>query len=225
MEKRTWHIIYVDKKYLSEQAIERCKYEYGVEVVVPMLWVLRKVARGKNNYAEVPYLFNMGFLRLSKMDRGNIDFLTKLKRDVPMILGYLRDTMLPKEGFNFAMVSTAEVNRVIRDANNTSIYDNIEEVVKVGDMVEMTGYPWSGLIGEIVSLSSEKETAKVKIVRDSFNITVDVPYYNLFYTQYTHEIEGGSEEMREESIEDISPARVNKIFASVSINLEEDGED
>lgn len=137
-------------------------------------------------------------------------------------MGYLRDTTKPKEGFNFAMIPTKEVNRIITDANNSSIYDNIENVIKKGDIVEMKGYPWDGLDGEIISLNKETEMAKVRIVKETFDIKVEIPFYNLCYTQYTSEIEGL--DMKEELIEDLNPAVVNKIYATISLNLKQNGE-
>ena len=221
MERNTWHIIYVNRKYLSDENLERYQADYGIEIVVPMLWVLRRASKGKNDYVDVPYLFNLGFLRLPTRRRQDVDFLSTIKREVPLIIGYLRDTTKPKDGNNFAMVPTKEVNRLITDANNSSIYDNIEEVIKVGDIVEMNGYPWSGLDGEVMGLNKETETARIRIKKDNFDIKVEVPFYNICYTQYTTEIEGNT--LREELIEDISPVKVNKIYATLSLNLEQDG--
>lgn len=221
MGHNTWHIIYINRKYLSAENLARYQAEYGIEITVPMLWVLRRAGKGKNDYVEVPYLFNIGFIRLPKHRRGDIDFLSKIKRNIPLIVGYLRDSTKPKEGFNLAMVSTKEVNRLLIDANNSSIYDNIEDVINVGDIVEMNGYPWSGLDGEVISLNKETETAKVRIRRDNFDMKVEIPFYNICYTQYTTEIDGVN--LREELLEDLSPVRVNKIYASISLNTENNG--
>lgn len=220
-DKRIWHVVYLDRKYLNEQLLEKYEELYEFKIIIPMVRVLKRVSKGRNEYENVPYLFNLGFIKLPKYLRNNLDYLTELRNNVPFIMGYLKDTMKTGDGDNYARVTAKEINRLIDDAANKSIYDNIEEVIKPGDIIELNGYPWSGLSGEVISINKAKEKAKVRIKRDTFDITVDIPFYNMCYTHYQQEINGMN--MREEYLEDLEDYQVDKIYATVSLNLEEDG--
>ena len=217
--KKVWNVIYIDRRYIDPGNLEKYQGLYDIKISIPTILVLKRVTKGKNDYQEVPYLFNLGFLRVPKNKRYDIDYLCKLRREIPFIMGYLRDTMLGESGNNYAMVSAQEINRIIEDANSKSIYDNVEEVLKIGDVVELTGYPWAGLTAEVISINKEKEKAKVRVKEKTFDITVEIPLYNICYTQYTEELDGTS--IREDYIEDINPGRVNKIYATVSLDIED----
>ena len=136
MKNWPWMIIYIDRNKFLDTDIEKVEKEYGIEIVIPVTRVLKGKHRGRNNYDDVPYLFNFGFMRVPKFRRYDIDYLVKLKREIPLLLGFLRDTTLPSQGFNYAMISSKEVNRIIRDAGQSSIYsEHQEENIKVGDSI------------------------------------------------------------------------------------------
>ena len=136
--KKVWNVIYIDRRYIDPGNLEKYQGLYDIKISIPTILVLKRVTKGKNDYQEVPYLFNLGFLRVPKNKRYDIDYLCKLRREIPFIMGYLRDTMLGESGNNYAMVSAQEINRIIEDANSKSIYNNVEEVLKIGDVVELT---------------------------------------------------------------------------------------
>lgn len=219
-DKRIWHVVYLDRKYLDEHFLIKYQEMYNFQIVIPMVWVLKRVSKGRNEYENVPYLFNLGFIKLPKKLRGNLDYLSELRNNVPFIMGYLRDTMKTEGGDNYARVTAKQINKLIDDASHRSIYENIENIIKPGDIIELNGYPWNGLSGEVISINKAKEKAKIRIKRETFDITVDIPFYNMCYTHYQQEINGLN--MREDYLEDLQEYQVEKIYATVSLNTEED---
>ena len=77
MKNWPWMIIYIDRNKFLETDITRIEREYGIEIVVPVTRVLKGKHRGRNNYEDVPYLFNFGFMRVPKFRRYDIDYLTE----------------------------------------------------------------------------------------------------------------------------------------------------
>ena len=214
-------IIYIDRNKFLDTDIEKVEKEYGIEIVVPVTRVLKGKLRGRNNYEDVPYLFNFGFLRVPKFRRYNIDYLVKLKREIPLLLGFLRDTTLPSQGFNFAMISSREVNRIIRDAGQSSIYsEHQEENIKIGDSIKLSGYPFEGLYGVVEKINKEKQNMVISIeISNGAPLKITVPFFNIYYTMYHYDM--NSTDYLENGFEEVGERKLNKAYATISLETED----
>lgn len=214
-------IIYIDRNKFLDTDIEKVEKEYGIEIVVPVTRVLKGKHRGRNNYEDVPYLFNFGFLRVPKFRRYDIDYLVKLKREIPLLLGFLRDTTLPSQGFNFAMISSREVNRIIRDAGQSSIYsEHQEENIKIGDSIKLSGYPFEGLYGVVEKINKEKQNMVISIeISNGAPLKITVPFFNIYYTMYHYDM--NSTDYLENGFEEVGERKLNKAYATISLETED----
>lgn len=214
-------IIYIDRNKFLDTDIEKVEKEYGIEIVVPVTRVLKGKHRGRNNYEDVPYLFNFGFLRVPKFRRYDIDYLVKLKREIPLLLGFLRDTTLPSQGFNFAMISSREVNRIIRDAGQSSIYsEHQEENIKIGDSIKLSGYPFEGLYGVVEKINKEKQNMVISIeISNGAPLKITVPFFNIYYTIYHYDM--NSTDYLENGFEEVGERKLNKAYATISLETED----
>lgn len=61
----------------------------NVKAYVPTVSILKSSRAGKDTYDEVPLLFNYGFIRMSTKKAYDRQYLRKLKRDIPGIMGWL----------------------------------------------------------------------------------------------------------------------------------------
>lgn len=214
-------IIYIDRNKFLDTDVEKVEKEYGIEIVVPVTRVLKGKHRGRNNYEDVPYLFNFGFLRVPKFRRYDIDYLVKLKREIPLLLGFLRDTTLPSQGFNFAMISSREVNRIIRDAGQSSIYsEHQEENIKIGDSIKLSGYPFEGLYGVVEKINKEKQNMVISIeISNGAPLKITVPFFNIYYTMYHYDMNGT--DYLENGFEEVGERKLNKAYATISLETED----
>lgn len=214
-------IVYIDRNKFLDTDIEKVEKEYGIEIVVPVTRVLKGKHRGRNNYEDVPYLFNFGFLRVPKFRRYDIDYLVKLKREIPLLLGFLRDTTLPSQGFNFAMISSREVNRIIRDAGQSSIYsEHQEENIKIGDSIKLSGYPFEGLYGVVEKINKEKQNMVISIeISNGAPLKITVPFFNIYYTMYHYDM--NSTDYLENGFEEVGERKLNKAYATISLETED----
>ena len=221
MKNWPWMIIYIDGNKFLNTDIEKVEKEYGIEIVVPVTRVLKGKHRGRNNYEDVPYLFNFGFLRVPKFRRYDIDYLVKLKREIPLLLGFLRDTTLPSQGFNFAMISSREVNRIIRDAGQSSIYsEHQEENIKIGDSIKLSGYPFEGLYGIVEKINKEKQNMVISIeISNGAPLKITVPFFNIYYTMYHYDM--NSTDYLENGFEEVGERKLNKAYATISLETED----
>lgn len=214
-------IVYIDRNKFLDTDIEKVEKEYRIEIVVPVTRVLKGKHRGRNNYEDVPYLFNFGFLRVPKFRRYDIDYLVKLKREIPLLLGFLRDTTLPSQGFNFAMVSSREVNRIIRDAGQSSIYsEHQEENIKIGDSIKLSGYPFEGLYGVVEKINKEKQNMVISIeISNGAPLKITVPFFNIYYTMYHYDM--NSTDYLENGFEEVGERKLSKAYATISLETED----
>lgn len=221
MKNWPWVIIYIDRNKFLNTDIEKVEKEYGIEIVVPVTRVLKGKHRGRNNYEDVPYLFNFGFLRVPKFRRYDIDYLVKLKLEIPLLLGFLRDTTLPSQGFNFAMISSREVNRIIRDAGQSSIYsEHQEENIKIGDSIKLSGYPFEGLYGVVEKINKEKQNMVISIeISNGAPLKITVPFFNIYYTMYHYDM--NSTDYLENGFEEVGERKLNKAYATISLETED----
>lgn len=221
MKNWPWMIIYINRNKFLDTDIEKVEKEYGIEIVVPVTRVLKGKHRGRNNYEDVPYLFNFGFLRVPKFRRYDIDYLVKLKREIPLLLGFLRDTTLPSQGFNFAMISSREVNRIIRDAGQSSIYsEHQEENIKIGNSIKLSGYPFEGLYGVVEKINKEKQNMVISIeISNGAPLKITVPFFNIYYTMYHYDM--NSTDYLENGFEEVGERKLNKAYATISLETED----
>ena len=98
--KYVYTIFYLERKYF--QTINQDLKDYGFEhvrAIIPTVKVLRKAIKGKLNFEEVPILFNYGFIKMPLEKAYSRPFLNKLKKKIPGIRSFLKDTqtIFPKK--------------------------------------------------------------------------------------------------------------------------------
>lgn len=127
-------------------------------------------------------------------------YLRKLKKDIPGILGWLKslETMHPKkkraridnpEDFDdfskVAIVSKEEVKYYKRVSKQNRVYTS-EDIInlKLGSYVVLKGYPFEGIGATILEVNLNLKLVKVALYPDSANIIVQIPMDNVFYSIY-----------------------------------------
>ena len=136
-------------------------------------------------------------------------------------MGFLRDTTLPSQGFNFAMISSREVNRIIRDAGQSSIYsEHQEENIKIGDSIKLSGYPFEGLYGVVEKINKEKQNMVISIeISNGAPLKITVPFFNIYYTMYHYDM--NSTDYLENGFEEVGERKLNKAYATISLETED----
>lgn len=205
----TWCVAYVDSKKIqhAEKQLAKNKRYKDVEAFIPTVQVLKKQFKGRDNFDNVPLLFNYGFFRIPIEKAMNPEFLGELRKDISCISGWVRDiTRLGKNGMDVAFASDIEIAALIEYAKSNSIHTSEDiENLKEGDMITLIGYPWEGMQAEVISVDKRKKEAKVALIIEAeLSQTVKVSFDNIFYTIYHG---GFDEEVSKEKVFD-KPLRV-----------------
>ena len=106
---KVYCIFYLDKKNFGN--IKSQLEEAGindVKAIVPMVNVLKKTRNGKMVYSEEPVLFNYGFMKMDIKKAHNRMFLNKLKKTIPGIHHWVKDTITVHPRKKKARVDNAE---------------------------------------------------------------------------------------------------------------------
>lgn len=194
-------IFRLDRKFykrINKDLISR-GYKH-VKAIVPTISVLKKSRKGKNEYEDVPLLFNYGFIRMRSDKAFDRYYLNKIKRDIPGILSFMKSLdHKPKrkklridnaEDFDdYSVVATISRDEVIRykhmaKANKIYSVDDITRV-GIGDYVILRGYPFEGI--PVILLESNLNTKKmlVKLYPETDgNLEIEVPMENVLYSAY-----------------------------------------
>lgn len=171
-----------------------------VKAIVPTISVLKKSRKGKNEYEDVPLLFNYGFIRMRSDKAFDRYYLNKIKRDIPGILSFMKSLdHKPKrkrlridnaEDFDdYSVVATISRDEVIRykhmaKANKIYSVDDITRV-GIGDYVILRGYPFEGIPAILLesNLNTKKMLVKLYPETDG-NLEIEVPMENVLYSAY-----------------------------------------
>ena len=84
-------IFRLDRKFYKRINSDlKCRGYKHVKAIVPTISVLKKSRKGKNEYEDVPLLFNYGFIKMKPEKAFDRYYLNKLKRDIPGILSFMK---------------------------------------------------------------------------------------------------------------------------------------
>lgn len=194
-------IFYIERKYYQNINKELKEKGYKkVRAIIPTINVLKKTAKGKMIFEEVPILFNYGFMRMPTELAFSRPFLNKLKRSISGIRSWLRDTETMhkrkkkaridnSEDFDdFSLVATCsrkEVRRFKRLAKENKRF-SVEDLVKVnpGDYLVLRGYPYEGIDATVLEVDHLCKRVKVLIYPEMGKMEVWLPFDNVIYSVY-----------------------------------------
>lgn len=227
--KYVYTIFYLERKYF--QTINQDLKDYGFEhvrAIIPTVKVLRKAIKGKLNFEEVPILFNYGFIKMPLEKAYSRPFLNKLKKKIPGIRSFLKDTqtIFPKkkraridnaEDFDdFSIVATcskSEVGRFRRLARENKKF-SVDDItsIKIGDYLVLKVYPYEGVDATVLDINYQAQTVKLMLYPENGKMEINVPFNHVLYSVYSNYDEDklyansreyDSEKITEESIESI----------------------
>lgn len=199
----SWVVAYIDSTQIDKVEKElRKQPEYKeVEAYIPTVKILTKTFKGKHTFEEVPLLFNYGFFKIPRKFAIHAKFLDDLKSNVSCIYAWVKDPLKimntkPKIRLdeksvykeNEIMVATAsakEIAKLVRDAFTHSIHDS-NDIANFGPgtMITLRGYPFEGVMAEIVQVDPKKKSVKVKISIFDQVRTVGVSFDNVYFSIY-----------------------------------------
>lgn len=194
-------IFRLDRKFYKRINSDlKCRGYKHVKSIVPTISVLKKSRKGKNEYEDVPLLFNYGFIKMKPEKAFDRYYLNKLKRDIPGILSFMKSLdYRPKrkrlrvdnaEDFDdYSMVATItkeEVKKYRRMSKANKIF-SVNDITRVaiGDYVVLRGYPFEGIPAIILesNLNTRKMLVKLYPEMDG-SLEIEVPMENVLYSAY-----------------------------------------
>ena len=91
--KYVYCIFYIERKFYHKINEElKAKGYNKIRAIVPEVRILKKAIKGKTYYEEVPVLFNYGFIKMPSEFAYDRQFLNKVKKSIPGIHHWLKDT-------------------------------------------------------------------------------------------------------------------------------------
>ena len=194
-------IFRLDRKFYKRINSDlKCRGYKHVKAIVPTISVLKKSRKGKNEYEDVPLLFDYGFIKMKPEKAFDRYYLNKLKRDIPGILSFMKSLdYRPKrkrlrvdnaEDFDdYSMVATItkeEVKKYLRMSKANKIF-SVNDITRVaiGDYVVLRGYPFEGIPAIILesNLNTRKMLVKLYPEMDG-SLEIEVPMENVLYSAY-----------------------------------------
>ena len=171
-----------------------------MKAIVPTISVLKKSRKGKNEYEDVPLLFNYGFIKMKPEKAFDRYYLNKLKRDIPGILSFMKSLdYRPKrkrlrvdnaEDFDdysvVATITKEEVKKYRRMSKANKIF-SVSDITRVaiGDYVVLRGYPFEGIPAIILESNLTTKTMLVKLYPEmDGSLEIEVPMENVLYSAY-----------------------------------------
>lgn len=192
-----WLIAHVDGSlvHLIEKDLAKSNQYIGVEAIVPTLKILKKQFKGKESFQDVPLLFNYGFFKIPYTWAINPDLLMKVKEDITCISHWVQDKALGRPLARAAVVTEEQVYGMLKVAQEGSVHATADiEKLKVGEIITLLGYPFSGLDARIVEICKKTKSIEVEVkLSDELGInnddwastrTVRVSFDNVLYTIY-----------------------------------------
>lgn len=191
----------LDKKYFK--GLNRDLQSRGykkIKAIVPSIRLLRSTKKGKNNFTEVPLLFNFGFIRMKSDKAFDRNFLNKLRREIPGIHGWVRslDYMHPKkkklridnaeDWDDFSIVATVtrdQVRYYKRIAKQNRIYSMEDAAsIQIGSFLSLRGYPFDGLDARVEDFNLTTKIVTLTLFPEKGGIVIRVPMDNVLYSIY-----------------------------------------
>lgn len=200
-KKYTYCIFYLEKKLykrINEQLLE--EGYTSIKAIVPTINILRKTIKGKMIFEQIPVLFNYGFIKMPTECAFSRPFLNKMKKKIPGIHHWLKntETMHPRkkraridnaEDFDdFSLVATvprSEVRRFQRIARANKKY-SLDDLVnlKPGDYVSLTGYPYEGVGAMVTEVNLNERKVHLEMTVREGTMPLVLPFDNVLYSVY-----------------------------------------
>ncbi len=218
-----WVVAYIDSDQVDKVQEQLDKYEDydNIKAYIPTVKILKKTFKQKNEFQNVPLLFNYGFFRVPITYLRNPEFFTTLRDRLPVIYQWVKDNSAsrilrhrfklkdpeeeaerPKQYVKIAIASEEEIKRLEIEASKTIIYDCSDlHNLQAGCHITLMGYPWQDMEAKIISIDHKKQEVKVELIIESYTKEATVSFHNVFYSIYRgdHRIEP----IREKSIEEL----------------------
>jgi hypothetical protein len=198
---KVYCIFYLDKKNFGN--IKSQLEEAGindVKAIIPMVNVLKKTRNGKMVYSEEPVLFNYGFMKMDIKKAHNRMFLNKLKKTIPGIHHWVKDTITVHPRKKKARVDNAEdfddfslvaicprkdVRRFIKIAKENKKYSLDDLVnIKIGQFVHLKGYPYEGVEATVTSVDLKNRIVGLEMIVNYGTMKLSLPFDNVLYSVY-----------------------------------------
>lgn len=214
-----WCICRINKDYthnLDYDLGRDDKYE-DIEAYIPTVKVLKKTFKGKEQFDNVPLLFNYGFFKIPRIYAIRPYFLRKLREDVKCIYSWVRDaasvlsehpvlsadnveTRNKNYEYSVATASDAEISYLMASAASNSVYSQEDiERLEEGQQITLHGYPFDNVPATVIKINHSKKEVKVKLELFQVMKEVSVSFDNVFYTVYKSKF--NEEPLKEISLE------------------------
>lgn len=194
-------IFYIERKYSDRinQELKEKGYDQ-LKAIIPTVNVLKKTAKGKMIFEEVPILFNYGFMRMPTEFAFSRPFLNKLKRNISGIRTWLKNTETMHqrkkkiridnfEDFDdFSLVATCsrkDVRRFKRMAKEGKKY-SVDDLmnVKIGDYLVLKGYPYEGIDATVLGIDHINKMVQLLLYPEMGKMEIWLPFDNVIYSVY-----------------------------------------
>lgn len=87
-----WVIAYISRDYIHRVESDLLEKGFGsIRVYIPTVRILKKQFKNKNIYEYVPLLFNYGFFQIPYDKACDVEFLRKLREEIPAIYAWVGD--------------------------------------------------------------------------------------------------------------------------------------
>lgn len=231
-----WLVAYINSSFIStvEKDLKKFKKYKDVKVYIPTVKILRKQFKGKNEFEEVPLLFNYGFFQIRKIS-AHAEFLSQMKEDIPCVFSWVSDSqslikskpdirlltqpktkekifaeISPEQKVQVATATDKEIENLMSVRNSTTIYSQEEiDNLKTGGIITLKGYPFNDVPARIIHINHKTQKVRVELLITELMKEVTVSFENVFYTIYQggYDVEGG----REESLDEIRKQGKNRL--------------
>lgn len=201
-KKFVYCIFYLEKKYYqnTQEQLQQAGF-HRLKAIIPMVKILKKTIKGKMQFVEEPVLFNYGFIKMPSEFAYDRQFLNKVKKAVPGIHHWLKDTctLHPKkkrrridnaeDWDDFSLVATCprkEVRRFLKISRENQQY-NLDDFVRVtpGTFVQLKGYPYEGMSAKVKKVDHNTRTIELDMVTlMGGSLILTLPFDNVIYSVY-----------------------------------------
>jgi len=87
-----WVIAYISRDHIHRVEDDLLERGFGsIRVYIPTVRILKKQFKNRNIYEYIPLLFNYGFFQLPYDKACNVEFLRRLREEIPAIYGWVPD--------------------------------------------------------------------------------------------------------------------------------------
>lgn len=230
--QKNWCIAYINRDYIGLAEKELKQYGYNdVEAYIPTVRLLKKTFKGKDEFEEIPLLFNYGFFKMPFEKACNEEFLSALRQRVTCIYGWVKDgsKLIEKRPTlridnretlqampRAAIATDKEIAELIKTSKEMGIYSAGDlEAISIGQLITLHGYPFDGIPAQVNHINHNKKEVSVTLELESIMRNVTVSFDNVFYTIYR----AFDEEQHDKSLTDIentSKRSLDKLFHKLS---------